>query len=93
MARGDHLPIPKSFATCRCGTPSATSLLINAQSSKVITHPIVWVASFSSVAMASFSNVADNSTLGNVPPEEYEAAYYDETKAPSTGEAANKTAA
>ena len=34
------LPTPKSLATCRCGTPSATSLLINAQSSKVITHPI-----------------------------------------------------
>ena len=34
------LPTPKSLATCRCGTPSATSLLIKAQSSKVITHPI-----------------------------------------------------
>ena len=34
------LPPPKFLATCRCGTPSATSLLINTQSSKVITHPI-----------------------------------------------------
>ena len=33
-------PIPKSRATCRCGTPSATSRRINAQSSTEITHPI-----------------------------------------------------
>jgi hypothetical protein len=33
-------PIPNSLATCRRGTPSATSRLINAQSSTEITHPI-----------------------------------------------------
>lgn len=34
------LPIPRSRATCRRGTPSATSRRINAQSSTEITHPI-----------------------------------------------------
>ena len=34
------LPTPKSRATRRCGTPSATSRRINAQSSTEITHPI-----------------------------------------------------
>jgi hypothetical protein len=34
------LPIPRFRATCRCGTPSATSRRINAQSSTEITHPI-----------------------------------------------------
>lgn len=34
------LPIPSCLATCRRGTPSATSRLINAQSSTEITHPI-----------------------------------------------------
>ena len=34
------LPIPRSRATCRCGTPSATSRRISAQSSTEITHPI-----------------------------------------------------
>ena len=34
------LPIPRSRATCRCGTPSATSRRIKAQSSTEITHPI-----------------------------------------------------
>ena len=33
-------PIPNCRATCRRGTPSATSRLINAQSSTEITHPI-----------------------------------------------------
>jgi hypothetical protein len=33
-------PIPSCRATCRRGTPSATSRLINAQSSTEITHPI-----------------------------------------------------
>jgi hypothetical protein len=33
-------PIPNCLATCRRGTPSATSRLINAQSSTEITHPI-----------------------------------------------------
>jgi hypothetical protein len=33
-------PIPSCLATCRLGTPSATSRLINAQSSTEITHPI-----------------------------------------------------
>ena len=33
-------PIPKSRATWRCGTPSATSRRIRAQSSTEITHPI-----------------------------------------------------
>ena len=33
-------PIPSSRATCRCGTPSATSRRISAQSSTEITHPI-----------------------------------------------------
>jgi hypothetical protein len=33
-------PIPSCLATCRCGTPSATSRRINAQSSTEITHPI-----------------------------------------------------
>ena len=33
------LPIPSSRATCRCGTPTATSRRINAQSSTEITHP------------------------------------------------------
>ncbi|GAA1971523.1 hypothetical protein GCM10009776_37990 [Microbacterium deminutum] len=33
-------PIPNCLATCRCGTPSATSRRINAQSSTEITHPI-----------------------------------------------------
>lgn len=33
-------PTPRSLATCRCGTPSATSRRINAQSSTEITHPI-----------------------------------------------------
>lgn len=33
-------PTPKSRATCRFGTPSATSRLINAQSSTVITDPV-----------------------------------------------------
>jgi hypothetical protein len=32
--------MPRSLATCRCGTPSATSRRINAQSSTEITHPI-----------------------------------------------------
>jgi hypothetical protein len=32
--------IPNCLATCRCGIPSATSRLINAQSSTEITHPI-----------------------------------------------------
>ena len=31
--------------------------------------------------------------LGNIPPEEYEQNYYDRNIGPSTGEAANKTAA
>ena len=34
------LPIPSCRATCRCGTPSATSRRINAQSSTEITQPI-----------------------------------------------------
>jgi hypothetical protein len=34
------LPTPRSRATCRCGTPSATSRRINAQSSTEITQPI-----------------------------------------------------
>jgi hypothetical protein len=34
------LPIPRSRATWRCGTPSATSRRIRAQSSTEITHPI-----------------------------------------------------
>jgi hypothetical protein len=34
------LPMPRFRATCRCGTPSATSRRINAQSSTEITHPI-----------------------------------------------------
>jgi hypothetical protein len=34
------LPIPSCRATCRCGTPSATSRRISAQSSTEITHPI-----------------------------------------------------
>ena len=33
-------PMPRSRATCRCGTPSATSRRIKAQSSTEITHPI-----------------------------------------------------
>lgn len=33
-------PIPNCLATCRCGTPSATSRRINAQYSTEITHPI-----------------------------------------------------
>jgi hypothetical protein len=33
-------PTPRSRATCRCGTPSATSRRIRAQSSTEITHPI-----------------------------------------------------
>jgi len=33
-------PTPRSLATCRCGTPSATSRRINAQSSTEITHPL-----------------------------------------------------
>ena len=32
--------MPRSRATCRCGTPSATSRRIRAQSSTEITHPI-----------------------------------------------------
>jgi hypothetical protein len=57
-------PIPNCLATCRRGTPSATSRLINAQSSTEITHPSVWVALFSTVGTASFSTVAD--TAGQV---------------------------
>lgn len=34
------LPIPRSRATCRRGTPSATNRRINAQSSTEIAHPI-----------------------------------------------------
>jgi len=34
-----------------------------------------------------------HSALGNIPPEEYERNYYAETNGPSTGDAANKTAA
>lgn len=34
------LPIPSCRATCRYGTPSATSRRISAQSSTEITHPI-----------------------------------------------------
>lgn len=34
-----------------------------------------------------------HSTLGNIPPDEYERNYYDGTTGPSTDEAANKTAA
>lgn len=34
------LPMPSCLATCRCGTPSATSRRISAQSSTEITHPI-----------------------------------------------------
>ncbi|GAA1216368.1 hypothetical protein GCM10009655_14580 [Rhodoglobus aureus] len=40
-----------------------------------------------------YNNERLHSSLRNVPPEEYEAAYYDEINVPSTGGAANKTAA
>lgn len=40
-----------------------------------------------------YNNDRLHSALGNIPPEEYEAAYYDEVNVPSTGGAANKTAA
>jgi hypothetical protein len=45
-------------AICAFGTPSAASLLINAQSSKVITLQSLSVH-FSSVATAQFSSVVD----------------------------------
>lgn len=34
------LPTPDSRATCRCGTPYATSRRINAHSFTAVTHPI-----------------------------------------------------
>ena len=40
-----------------------------------------------------YNNRRLHSTLGNIPPEEYERNYYAETTGPSNGEAANKTAA
>lgn len=40
-----------------------------------------------------YNNDRLHSTLGHVPPVEYEAAYYAQHEAPSTGEAANNTAA
>lgn len=40
-----------------------------------------------------YNNQRLHSYLGNIPPEEYEATYYAENTAPSTGDAANKTAA
>ena len=40
-----------------------------------------------------YNNDRLHSALGNIPPEEYEQNYYAETNGPSTGDAANKTAA
>ena len=40
-----------------------------------------------------YNNERQHGALGNIPPEEYEAAFYDENNVPSTGGAANKTAA
>ena len=56
-------PIPRSRATWRCGTPSATSRRIRAQSSTEITHPIcLGSLVFERVATASLSSVADTVT-------------------------------
>ena len=51
-------PIPRSRATGRRGTPSATSRRTNAQSSTEITQPICRGGLVSTAAMASISSVA-----------------------------------
>jgi hypothetical protein len=60
-------PIPNCRATCRRGTPSATSRRINAQSSTEITHPICLGGPFPTVAMASFSSVVDSMCMREGP--------------------------
>ena len=40
-----------------------------------------------------YNNDRLHSALGNIPPEEYERTYYAQDHGPSTGDAANKTAA